>query len=82
MGIQLYPPIIPATLNAMYIEENQEGVYIEIPFQLNRAVSAGQIYGFNIQIKTVFTHRILINQNIEPIENNNQNISTMIENIN
>ena len=80
MGIQLYPPIIPATLNAMYIEENQEGVYIEIPFQLNRAVSAGQIYGFNIQIKTVFTNRILINQNIEPIENNNQNISTMIEN--
>jgi hypothetical protein len=38
MGVQLYPPIIPNVLNAMYNEEG--GIAIAIPFSLNRAVSA------------------------------------------
>ena len=38
MGVQLYPPIIPNVLNAMYNEDG--GIAITIPFSLNRAVSA------------------------------------------
>ena len=74
MGIQLYPPIIPVTLDAMYSIVAGSDISIKIPFKLNKAVSNDQIYGFNILIKTPFTNKVLINQNIE------SNIETMILN--
>ena len=58
MGVQLYPPIIPNVLTAMY-NEDTEGIAIAIPFSLNRAVSASQIYNFNIKIKTVFDNKTI-----------------------
>ena len=82
MGIQLYPPIIPATLDAMYKVDN-EGIFIKIPFELNRAVSANQIYNFRIQIKTPFTNKILGTYPIKNIENYNiidSSIQEMVEN--
>ena len=57
MGVQLYPPIIPNVLTAMY--NDTEGIAIAIPFSLNRAVSASQIYNFNIKIKTVFDNKTI-----------------------
>lgn len=62
MGVQLYPPIIPNVLTAMY--NDTEGIAIAIPFSLNRAVSASQIYNFNIKIKTVFDNKTIYTGNI------------------
>ena len=68
MGVQLYPPIIPNVLNAMY-NDGEDGIAIAIPFSLNRAVSADQINNFNIKIKTAFDNKTIFNGNIEDISN-------------
>ena len=46
---KLYPPAIAGTLPAFY--DN----VISIPFEMNRAVSRGEVYGFSLKIKTVQT---------------------------
>ena len=68
MGVQLYPPVIPNVLNAMY-NDGADGIAIAIPFSLNRAVSANQIQNFCIQIKTVFDNQIQFRGNIVNIVN-------------
>ena len=44
---KLYPPVIAGTLPAFY------GDVLNIPFEMNRAVNRGEVYGFSLKIKTV-----------------------------
>lgn len=48
---KLLPPLIEGTIPAFYSENGM--VKITIPFSMNRAVSASQVKGFAIRIKTV-----------------------------
>lgn len=48
---KLLPPLIEGTIPAFYSENGM--VKITIPFSMNRAVSASQVTGFAIRIKTV-----------------------------
>jgi hypothetical protein len=52
---QLYPPIISGTLPAFYLENSNldRSIKITVPFTMNRAVSASQVKGFALKIKTV-----------------------------
>ena len=51
---KLYPPVIGGALPAFYKENDDSGtVIVTVPFSMNRAVSANQISGFAIKIKTV-----------------------------
>lgn len=52
---KLYPPIISGTLPAFYLENSNldRSINITVPFTMNRAVSAAQIKGFALKIKTV-----------------------------
>ena len=52
---KLYPPIISGTLPAFYLENSNldRSIKITVPFTMNRAVSAAQIKGFALKIKTV-----------------------------
>ena len=52
---KLYPPIISGTLPAFYLENSDldRSAKITVPFTMNRAVSAAQIKGFALKIKTV-----------------------------
>lgn len=81
MGVQLYPPIIPNVLTAMYNEDTR-GIAIAIPFSLNRAVSASQIYNFNIKIKTVFDNKTIytgdILTNIDYTQGQSKAVAEMI----
>lgn len=53
--VKLYPPIISGTLPAFYLENSNLDriIKITVPFTMNRAVSAAQIKGFALKIKTV-----------------------------
>lgn len=51
--IKLYPPVLENTIPASYIENGV--VKITVPFSMNRAVSAHQVGGFELKIKTVQT---------------------------
>lgn len=58
---KLYPPVIGGALPAFYKEtENAGTVTITVPFSMNRAVSANQISGFAIKIKTVQSNTYII----------------------
>lgn len=50
---RLYPPVIESTLPACYEENGM--VKITIPFSTNRSVSATQVGGFELKIKTIQT---------------------------
>jgi hypothetical protein len=52
MGIKLNPPIIENTLPACY-RDDKGMVFITIPFTMNRSVSAAQVCGFELKIKTI-----------------------------
>jgi hypothetical protein len=52
MGLKLYPPILEDTLPACWKDENGI-VKITIPFTMNRSVSAAQVTGFKLCIKTI-----------------------------
>ena len=54
MGIKLNPPIIENTLPACY-RDDKGMVFITIPFTMNRSVSAAQVCGFELKIKTIQT---------------------------
>ena len=54
---KLYPPVIENTIPACYEENGM--VKFTIPFSMNRAVSAAQIGGFELKIKTVQTGAFL-----------------------
>lgn len=49
-GEKLYPPTISSSIPAFY--NNNGTVSITVPFSMNRAVSAGQVGGFALKIKT------------------------------
>jgi len=49
---KLYPPIIESILPACY-STNKGMVKITIPFSMNRSVTASQVGGFELKIKTV-----------------------------
>lgn len=54
MGVKLYPPVVENTLPACY--RNERGmVVITIPFTMNRSVSAAEVGGFELKIKTIQT---------------------------
>jgi hypothetical protein len=54
MGMKLYPPVVENTLPACY--KNEKGIaVITIPFSMNRAVSAAEVGGFELKIKTIQT---------------------------
>lgn len=44
---KLYPPVIEGTIPAF------NGAVLTVPFSMNRSVSASQITGFAVKIKTV-----------------------------
>ena len=50
---KLYPPVLESTIPACYSENG--AVKITVPFSMNRAVSASQIGGFELKIKTIQT---------------------------
>lgn len=52
---KLYPPIISGTLPAFYLDTNSldRNIKITVPFTMNRSVSANQVKGFALKIKTV-----------------------------
>jgi hypothetical protein len=52
MGVKLYPPVVENTLPACYRDEKGM-VTITIPFSMNRSVSAAQVGGFQLKIKTI-----------------------------
>ena len=54
MGIKLYPPVVENTLPACF-RDNKGMVTITIPFSMNRSVSAAEVAGFEIKIKTIQT---------------------------
>lgn len=54
---KLYPPVIESTVPACYDEKGM--VKFTVPFTMNRAVSAAQIGGFELKIKTVQTGSFL-----------------------
>lgn len=54
---KLYPPVIESTVSACYDENGM--VKFTIPFSMNRAVSATQVGGFELKIKTVQTGSLL-----------------------
>lgn len=54
---KLYPPILEETTPAFYSENGI--VNLTIPFSLNRAVSASQIGGFELKIKTLQSGTVL-----------------------
>lgn len=53
--VKLYPPIISGTLPAFYLDMNSldRSIKITVPFTMNRSVSANQVKGFALKIKTV-----------------------------
>ena len=57
---RLYPPLIGSSIPAFYSqstnEENARTAIIAVPFAMNRAVSASQINGFILKIKTAQTN--------------------------
>ena len=55
---KLYPPIIESILPACYKADNGM-VKITIPFSMNRSVTASQVSGFELKIKTVQTGTFL-----------------------
>lgn len=69
--IKLYPPVIESTVSACYEENGM--VKFTIPFCMNRAVSASQVGGFKLRIKTVQTGSFLYD--ISTINPANYNIA-------
>ena len=51
MGDKLLPPLLEGVLPAFY--SDGEGIDVTIPFSMSRGVSASQVYGFAIKIKTI-----------------------------
>lgn len=54
---KLYPPVISGTIPAFY------GTVLTVPFSMNRAVSATEIKGYSLKIKTV-TGRTLLTKEV------------------
>ena len=51
MGDKLLPPLLEGVLPAFY--SDGEGIDVTIPFSMSRGVSANQVHGFAIKIKTI-----------------------------
>ena len=49
---KLYPPHIEGTLPSFY-KNSEKGVVLTIPFSMNRAVSASEVYGYSLRVKDV-----------------------------
>ena len=47
---KLYPPHIEGTLPSFY-KNSEKGVVLTIPFSMNRAVSASEVYGYSLRVK-------------------------------
>ena len=55
---KLAPPLLEGTLPAFYTDN--KGIFFNIPFSMNRAVSAASVKGFAIKIKTIQSGEELI----------------------
>jgi hypothetical protein len=49
---KLYPPIIGTFIPAFILEKGTDIIQISVPFSMNKAVSASDIKGFSLKIKT------------------------------
>ena len=59
---KLYPPHIEGTLPSFY-KNSEKGVVLTIPFSMNRAVSASEVYGYSLRVKDVINGEELFTVN-------------------
>lgn len=50
--MKLYPPRIEGTLPSFY-KTTEVGTVLKVPFSMNRAVSAAEVYGYSLRVKDV-----------------------------
>ena len=50
--MKLYPPQLEGTLPAFY-KTSEKSTILSIPFSMNRAVSAAEVYGYSLRVKDV-----------------------------
>jgi hypothetical protein len=71
---QLSPPILATTLPAFY--SNDSGTVLTVPFTMNRAVGAGQISGFKVKIKSVYSGDTLNTYDVDLSSSNKNEVIT------
>lgn len=71
---KLYPPIVEASLPAIYTEENN--IIINIPFYMNPTVGGGDVEAMSVIIKTVTTNTLIKTFTTSFTYNSNSTIQT------
>lgn len=56
---KLYPPTIGTFIPAFILDEEGTDILISVPFSMNRAVSASDIKGFSLKIKTAQSNKYI-----------------------